>query len=470
MPAPRRSLPAAPADAFARLREDLGLPEGFPGEVEEAAAAAAATGPRGARVDATDLPLVTIDPPGSRDLDQALHIERRGSGLRAHYAIADLTAFVTVGDPVDREARARGRTVYLPDGTVPLHPRVLSEEAASLLPGVDRPALLWRVDLDVDGVVVDSDLRRATVRSRAQLDYLDAQHATAQPDNAAAGLLELGRRRQELEWARGGISLDIADQRVELVDGVPELRLRRTLPIEAANAQLSLLVGQVAASTMVDAGHGLLRTLPPSTDEQRAALRADAHALGAPWPDHVDVATFLRTLHGASARDAALLVSATRTLRGASYQHLVPGEDPQVHAAVAAHYAHVTAPLRRLVDRYAHEVLLAITEGRDVPDDVRAVLPDVPGEMQSGGSRAGAAERATTDLAEALLLAPRVGEVLRGVPLRHVADDATQVRLVDPPALLTVQPRLPLGTEVAVRVQAVDVVERRVTLAAGDDL
>ena len=215
---------------------------------------------------------------------------------------------------------------------------------------------------------------------------------------------------------------------------------------------------------MVDAGVGLLRTLPPSTEEQRAALRADAHALGAPWPEHVDVATFLRTLHGSSARDAALLVAATRTLRGAGYQHLVPGEDPQVHAAVAAHYAHVTAPLRRLVDRYAHEVLLAVTAGHDVPDDVAAILPTIPGQMQSGGSRAGAAERATTDLAEAILLSDRVGDTLRAVPLRHVAEDRTQVRLIDPAALLTVDERLPLGTEVAVEVTAVDVVDRRVDL------
>lgn len=468
MPAPRQFLPAAPADAFARLRTELELPDGFPAEVEAAAAAAVAAGPRGERVDATDLPLVTVDPPGSRDLDQALFVERRGSGLRAHYAIADLAAFVSVGDPVDREARARGRTVYLPDGTVPLHPRVLSEQAASLLPGVDRPALLWQVDLDDDGVVLDSRLRRATVRSRAQLDYQQAQHATARPNHPAALLLELGRRRQELEWVRGGVSLDIADQRVELVDGEPVLHLRRTLPIEAANAQLSLLVGQVAADTMVAAGVGLLRTLPPSTAEQRAALRADAHALGAPWPADVDVATFLRTLHGGSPRDAALLVAATRTLRGAGYQHLVFGQEPQVHAAVAAHYAHVTAPLRRLVDRYAHEVLLAVTAGRDVPDDVAAVLPDVPGEMQAGGSRAAAAERATTDLAEALLLADRVGEVLRGVALRHVADDRTQVRLVDPPVLGTVATRLPLGAEVPVRVAAVDVVARSVTLAPSE--
>lgn len=462
----RQAVPAAPAAAFARLRAELELPEGFPAEVEHAARDAVARGPADAdRVDATDLPLLTIDPPGSRDLDQALHVERRsGDGLRAWYAIADLAAFVRPGDPVDREARTRARTVYLPDGTVPLHPRVLSEDAASLLPDVDRPALLWRVDLDADGAVVDHDLRRATVRSRRRLDYDQAQHAAAVHGDACALLLELGRRRTEREWARGGISLGLSDVRVELVDGRPELRLREQLPVEQANAQLSLLVGIVAASTMVDAGVGVLRTLPPPRAGDVAELRAEARALGAAWPEQVDVATFLRTLHASRPRDAALLVAATRTLRGAGYQALLPGEEPRVHGAVAAHYAHVTAPLRRLVDRFAHEVLLALHAGRDVPQPVLEALPDLPRAMDVGGGRAARAERATTDLAEAVLLAERVGERLRAVPLRRRGEDATQVRVVDPPVVATVPGTPPLGVELAVVVEAVDVEARTVTL------
>src|SRR5699024_8902046 len=114
------------------------------------------------RTDATDLPLVTVDPPGARDLDQAVLLERRGrGGFRVHYAIADVAAFVRPGGALDRETRRRGQTLYLPDGNIPLHPRVLSEDAGSLLPNRVRPAVLWRIDLAEDGAVEDFDARRA---------------------------------------------------------------------------------------------------------------------------------------------------------------------------------------------------------------------------------------------------------------------------------------------------------------------
>ena len=106
---------------------------------------------RSARLDARDLDLVTVDPPGTRDLDQAFHAERTGTGYRVHYAIADVAAFVAPGGALDREAFARGVTLYLPDGRAPLYPDDLGEGVASLLPGVDRPALLWTFDLDARG-------------------------------------------------------------------------------------------------------------------------------------------------------------------------------------------------------------------------------------------------------------------------------------------------------------------------------
>src|SRR3982750_748154 len=125
--------------ALAALRRDLELPGDFPPEVV-AEAESVAAGPRvDGYVDATDLDLVTLDPAGSRDLDQAFALARRpGGGYDFAYAIADVAAFVATGGAVDREAHARGETLYLPDGRIPLHPPVLSEGAASLLPGQDR--------------------------------------------------------------------------------------------------------------------------------------------------------------------------------------------------------------------------------------------------------------------------------------------------------------------------------------------
>ena len=145
MTSSRRRVPTGPlTDALADLRAELEVPTAFPPEVEQAAEAAAVRGPRHDRVDATDLPLVTIDPPGSRDLDQAVHVAAEGRGFVVSYAIADVAAFVSPGDPVDVEANRRGETLYGAEGKVPLHPPAISEDAASLLPDRVRPALLRR--------------------------------------------------------------------------------------------------------------------------------------------------------------------------------------------------------------------------------------------------------------------------------------------------------------------------------------
>src|SRR5918995_314104 len=171
---------------LARIREEQHVPgphdEAAVAEATDAAAgvlagldAAVASGERR---DARDVEFVTIDPPGSRDLDQALHLSPRdaaGGGWRVRYAIADVAAFVTPGGALDAAVWDRGFTYYLPDGRAPLHPAVLGEDAGSLLPDRDRPAVLWTVDLDASGAVVASTVERAVVRSRAQLTYEEVQ-------------------------------------------------------------------------------------------------------------------------------------------------------------------------------------------------------------------------------------------------------------------------------------------------------
>ncbi len=179
MPSVRITLPpavvAGVVPSWQDLRDELGAPTGFPDEVL-AEAQAAARAPGMPDLDRTDLGLYTVDPEGSRDLDQALRIERRpGGGYRVSYAIADVAAFVTPGGALDAEAHRRGVTLYAPDRNVPLHPDALSAGAASLLPGEVRPALLWTLDLDSDGDLVATDVRRARVRSRRQLAYPEVQ-------------------------------------------------------------------------------------------------------------------------------------------------------------------------------------------------------------------------------------------------------------------------------------------------------
>src|SRR4051794_16738256 len=246
-----------------------------------AEAEAAARAPDLPDEDVTDLPFLTIDPPGSTDLDQAMHLERRGAGYRVRYAIADVAAFVRPGGAIDAEAHRRGETLYSPDTRTPLHPPSLSEDAASLLPGQVRPALLWTLDLDADGAQQAVDVRRALVRSRDRLDYAEVHeavdHGTA--DERLRLLAEVGALRKRLEVARGGVSLPIADQEVVGDGDSFRLEYRLALPSESWNEQISLMTGMAAAGLMLDAGISVLRTLPPAPDGAIRTLRRAAAAL-----------------------------------------------------------------------------------------------------------------------------------------------------------------------------------------------
>src|SRR4051812_7136274 len=191
------------SQALTALRADLALPGEFPAEVQAEAERVAAVAHTSGHIDATDLELVTLDPAGSRDLDQAFALRRRaGGGYDFAYAIADVAAFVAPGGAIDREAHVRGETLYLPDGRIPLHPPGLSEGAASLLPGQTRPAVLWRLQLDADGEPTSVDVRRSVVRSRAQLDYVSLQKAGGEVVDL---LREVGGLRRQREHDRGGV-------------------------------------------------------------------------------------------------------------------------------------------------------------------------------------------------------------------------------------------------------------------------
>lgn len=471
---PVRGVPSADVRAGLQvIRQELELPEHFEPEVERAAATAAErlgdVLAEPGRVDLRELPFVTIDPPGSQDLDQAVAVEAERRGFTIHYAIADVAAFVEAGGPVDAEARRRGVTVYLPDGRVPLHPEALSEGAASLLPDVDRPALAWTIRIEADGSLRDARLERAVVRSRAQLTYAEVQ-AAAEAGSSLAGsdiattLRRLGEVLLAQEAARGGANLPVPDQEIDADGERYRLVFRAPLPAERWNAQISLLAGRAAAGLMSAAGQGIVRTLPSPDGEALATFRREAVSLGVEWPDRATYAEVIRLLDPAVHEHAALLVQATRLFRGAGYEAF-EGTDPRAHAAVAAPYAHVTAPLRRLVDRFANEIVLAHCEGRTPASWAVEALPELPELMGRGRSLAGSANRMAIDLMEAAVLARRRGEALDGVVI-DLRRDTARVQLLDPAVVADLDPAdgLHLGDAVRVEVAEADVVTRRVRL------
>ncbi len=483
------------ADGLARLRAELKLSDEFGAPAQAEAEAAAARGPadvpgRGVpRVDATDIPFVTIDPATSMDLDQALHVAWSGEGWRVSYAIADLPAFVVPGGALDGETQRRGATCYGPDGNVPLHPRVLSEGAASLLPGQARPAALWTIDVDEHAEITAARVEPALVTSRAKLSYEGAQAVLdGGPDPSGVvtvlrALREVGRRRQSCERDRGGVSLNVPEQQASRDDGGGwQLTFRATLPVEAWNAQISLLTGIAAASIMLGAGVGVLRTMPPADGRDVARLRRTAHALEIPWPTTESYGELLDRLDASTPAHAAFLETATMLFRGAGYHAFggadhaaAPTGDAARHAAIAAPYAHVTAPLRRLVDRYGTEVCLAACAGTSVPEWVLAGLPSLPATMADADRRANTYSRGGLDLVEAALLEDCVGSSYPAVvvegPRNHGAElppDQRRGELMvrDPAILAKVRPgpdgALPLGEAVVARLVEASVADRSV--------
>lgn len=467
MPTPRRHLHADGElrRAFAAIRAEHEVPEEFSTEALAEADRAARAPHVDDHTDLTDLPFVTLDPPGSTDLDQAMHLARTARGYRVRYAIADVAAFVTPGGALDRATHERVLTVYCPDTRVPLHPPQLSEGAASLLPDQVRPAVVWDLELDADGVLERTTVGRALVRSRARLAYPDVQRALdsgGDRDGVPRLLAEIGSARAALEKARGGVSLARPEQEVrELPGGGWDLEFRGPLPVEDHNAQISLMTGMAAADLMLGAGVGILRTLPAASPDDVTRLRRRALALGVAWPRGLDYGDVLGAVDPARPADAAFLSAATSLFRGAAwvpFRGAAPAEP--VHAAIAAPYAHVTAPLRRLVDRYGLEVAVATAADREPPAWVLERL-DALGDVMAGGSRrANAVDRACTDAVEVAVLAAHVGETFVAVAL-----DGRTVQIADPAVVArTVDDDLPAGRRVRVRLESVDLAARTVTL------
>jgi exoribonuclease R len=239
------------------------------------------------------------------------------------------------------------------------------------------------------------------------------------------------------------------------------------LPVEEWNAQISLLSGMAAASLMVYARVGLLRTLPPPDPQDVQRLHRTAKALRLDWPAEELYPDFIRSLDPSKPNHAAMVLACTRLLRGSGYVGF-DGEVPEQpeHSALASEYAHVTAPLRRLGDRYAGEVCVALCAGEEVPGWVKEKLHELPQTLQEAAHRSHAYENAVLDLVEAAVLHKQVGAKFPAVVV--AVDDKEPTRgdvVIQDPAVegrVTSAQPLPLGTDVEVTLAEADVARRTV--------
>jgi exoribonuclease R len=443
---------------LAALPADLGIERQFP-PAALAEADRAAQHPELPDRDLTEIPFATIDPAGSRDLDQAFHLERDGGGFRLFYAIADLSSFVPHDGPLDDEAHRRGRTIYAPDRRIPLHPMTLSEDAASLLPEQLRPAFVWEFALDAAGHVTSTHVGRARIRSRRQLDYVPVQAAidAGTADEALLLLREVGEARLVLERERGGASLNVPETLIEHEGGRYRLVRRTVLPVEKWNAQLSLLTGMAAARLMLDAGVGILRTMATADENEFEWFRRRTHALHHPWPEGQPYGEYLDRLDGTEARQLSILHAAASLFRSAGYTPF-DGTPPAetIQAAVGAPYSHVTAPLRRLVDRYGLLVCEALSAGRRPDDQVLAALPALPNEMARANNLSGRLDHLALDAVEAAVLAPRIGETFDAVVL-GIRKGVATIQLSDPAVVARCDGHTHSGASIRARLEQADV-------------
>ena len=444
-------------EGLATIRTQFQVPASFPAEVLAAADAAAKRAPT-AHVDRTAWPFVTLDPASSTDLDQAFTIDRSGDDLLLRYAIADVAWFVDDGGVIDAEAWRRGTTLYLPDGKAGLYPPVLSEGAASLLPDGPRPAVIFTVRVAPDGGVKLEGAERAIVRSIAKLAYDSVRDSDLPP-----GFADLADRIEAAEDRRGAARVDPPEQEVDAVSGGGyELAFRPRLQSEDRNAALSLATNLAIADALEAHHTGLFRVMAPPDAHAVQRLRHTASAFGLTWPDTETLEAYERRLDATNPKQAAFMLAIRRAGAGASYVPWREGVVPW-HAAMAATYAHATAPLRRLADRYVVRATLAIANGQPVPDVVTSAFAQLPKVMAHADSLGGQIDRAVIDLAEAVMLKDSIGQIVPAV-VTDVDERGARMQLRDLPVVARVDAHgVAPGDIVQVRLIAADPEQRSIS-------
>jgi exoribonuclease R len=452
------------AEGFQAIAKQFSLPREFPPQVQHAATAAliAEVSPQQtSRVVATDIPYVTLDPATSTDLDQAFHITRDGDEIVLSYALADISAFVAEGSLVEQEAWKRGMTIYGLAEKVPLYPKVISQQAASLLPDGPRPAVQVVVSINSEGDLRLRGVERIICASRQKLAYSTV-------DLQSIPYLEQFAQRMWLnENKRGSLRFDFPQQEIVIdpaATGGVKLQLRSPLYSEIVNSALSLAVNMVLGEFLKNANLGLFRVMDEPDPRALERLRREAHALKIPWSYDEPIKALMRRLDQSNVVHQRFLLIVRRAGGRASYAVYSKDNQPW-HAAIGATYVHATAPMRRLADRYVLDLVCFLTQGAAVPPDLLEKLNELPEVMASADKKARGVDRAVIDLVEAVSLQHRLGEVLEA----EVVDAQAKIVQTFDSAIRSRAAQLANvhdGQIIRVRIDKADPITRQIVLTA----
>jgi ribonuclease R len=402
------------------------------------------TQPLGEREDLTHLPIVAIDPEDARDHDDAIWAAPDGEGgWDAIVAIADVSFYVRPGSELDREARARGNSVYFPDRVVPMLPEELSADICSLKEGEDRAAMACHLKIARDGTLKSWRFTRAKVRIAANIAYEDAQAAI---DAAEEERIEVSsptcsmppiegpvpRERVEKAlkplWAcwralfaarqkRDPLELDLPERRVMLDE---KGRITSIAPRDRLDAHRLvedfMIAANVAAARALEAKKApvMYRVHEPPSSEKLVALKDYLATFGIEFAlgQVIKPGTFNRIIERVGDSDGReeIMTQLLRTQMQARY-----GPERLGHFGLAlATYAHFTSPIRRYADLLVHRSLVKAHKlgegGLPAGDEER--FEQIGEQISMLERRAMEAERETVDRYVAAYLADQVGQLV----------------------------------------------------------
>ena len=294
----------------------------------------------GDRLDLTHLATYSLDDAGTREIDDALSLERREDGCWIWIHIADPARLIEPGSPLDREARRRATSLYLADGVMPMLPLSLAAGPLSLRAGVRSAALSVAVQLDGTGEVTAHRIVRSWIRPRYGLTYADGDELIelAPPgDESLADLADLMNRRQRWRRSRGAVLFDRPEGRFRQREGALEVQVIEPSPARLLVSEAMLLMGAVVA------GFG------------------QEHDLALPFrsqpPASLPSAEELELIPDGPARDAAIKRCLSRGVQGTR---------PMPHFSLGLPaYVQATSPIRRYADLVAHRQILARINGTE---------------------------------------------------------------------------------------------------------
>ena len=410
------------------------LPHEFPAEVEREAEAfgpeVRAADTEG-RVDLRKLPLVTIDGIDARDYDDAVYAETQRGGYRLLVAIADVSAYVEPGTPLDEEATKRGTSVYFPRRVIPMLPEALSNGLCSLNPKVDRLCLVCDMKLDKDGTVSAAKFYEAVMCSQARLIYEDVSVMLAEPKGELARAhAKLLPQLQALDAVfevlfaarqkRGAIDFEGQETKFEFTD---DRKIERIVPVQRTRAhrliEECMIAANIEAAKFVSSRETpALHRVHERPDPQRVVMLKDflaGRALTLGGGDDPQAKDFAAVTEAARGRpDTGLIhMMILRTMAQARY-----APEPLGHFGLALeHYAHFTSPIRRYPDLLLHRAVKHVVKRRK-PKNFTYSYEQIEALGLHCSMTERRADEATRDVSSWLkceFMSHRVGEVFEGV-------------------------------------------------------